>query len=49
MIEHKENSNEPRAAKPHGPLDLGPVEVNMFRGQSRDFGGKSVYGGQVIR
>jgi acyl-CoA thioesterase len=49
MIEHKENSNEPRAANPHGPLDLELVEVNMFHGQSRDFGGKSVYGGQVIR
>ena len=30
-------------------LDQEPLEVNMFRGQSRDFGGKSVYGGQVIR
>ena len=29
-------------------LDLEPLEVNMFRGQSRDLGGKSVYGGQVI-
>jgi len=31
-----------------GLLDLEPLEVNMFRGQSRDLGGKSVYGGQVI-
>jgi acyl-CoA thioesterase II len=29
-------------------LDLEPLEVNMFRGQSRDLGGKSVFGGQVI-
>jgi acyl-CoA thioesterase-2 len=29
-------------------LDLEPLEVNLFRGQSRDLGGKSVYGGQVI-
>lgn len=29
-------------------LDLESLEVNMFRGQSRDLGGKSVYGGQVI-
>lgn len=31
-----------------GLLDLEPLEDNMFRGQSRDLGGKSVYGGQVI-
>jgi acyl-CoA thioesterase II len=29
-------------------LDLEALEVNLFRGQSRDLGGKSVYGGQVI-
>jgi acyl-CoA thioesterase-2 len=29
-------------------LDLEPLEQNLFRGQSRDLGGKSVYGGQVI-
>lgn len=29
-------------------LDLETLEVNLFRGQSRDLGGKSVYGGQVI-
>ncbi len=29
-------------------LDLEPLEINMFRGQSRDLGGKSVFGGQVI-
>ena len=29
-------------------LDLEPLEDNLFRGQSRDLGGKSVYGGQVI-
>lgn len=29
-------------------LDLEPLEVNLFRGQSRDLGGRSVYGGQVI-
>lgn len=29
-------------------LDLEALEVNMFRGQSRDLGGKSVFGGQVI-
>jgi len=31
-----------------GLLDLEPLEVNLFRGQSRDLGGKSVFGGQVI-
>jgi len=29
-------------------LDLEALEDNMFRGQSRDLGGKSVFGGQVI-
>src|ERR1700752_3125280 len=29
-------------------LALEPLEVNMFRGQSSDLGGKSVFGGQVI-
>jgi acyl-CoA thioesterase-2 len=29
-------------------LDLEPLEVNLFRGQSRDLGGRSVLGGQVI-
>lgn len=29
-------------------LDLEPLEVNLFRGQSRDIGGKAVFGGQVI-
>lgn len=29
-------------------LDLEILEDNMFRGQSRDLGGKSVFGGQVI-
>jgi acyl-CoA thioesterase-2 len=29
-------------------LDLEPLEVNLFRGQSRDLGGHSVFGGQVI-
>jgi acyl-CoA thioesterase II len=29
-------------------LDLEPLEDNMFRGQSRDLGGKSVFGGQVV-
>lgn len=29
-------------------LDLEPLEVNLFRGQSRDTGTRSVYGGQVI-
>lgn len=29
-------------------LDLETLEVNLFRGQSRDLGGRSVYGGQVI-
>lgn len=29
-------------------LDLEPLEVNIFRGESRDLGGKSVFGGQVI-
>lgn len=29
-------------------LDLEPLEVNLFRGQSHDVFGKSVFGGQVI-
>lgn len=29
-------------------LDLETLEVNLFRGQSRDLGGKTVFGGQVI-
>jgi acyl-CoA thioesterase II len=29
-------------------LDLEQIEINLFRGQSRDLGGHSVYGGQVI-
>lgn len=29
-------------------LDLEPLEVNLFRGESRDLGGKSVFGGQVL-
>src|SRR5437016_12381213 len=29
-------------------LDLEPLEVNLFRGQSADHGGRSVFGGQVI-
>ena len=29
-------------------LDLEKLEDNLFRGQSRDLGGKSVFGGQVI-
>lgn len=29
-------------------LDLEKLEVNLFRGQSADLGGKSVFGGQVI-
>jgi acyl-CoA thioesterase-2 len=29
-------------------LDLEPLEVNLFRGQSRDTGGRSVFGGQVV-
>lgn len=29
-------------------LDLEQLEVNLFRGPSRDLGGRSVYGGQVI-
>lgn len=29
-------------------LDLEMLELNLFRGQSRDLGGKSVFGGQVI-
>lgn len=31
-----------------GLLDLETLEENLFRGQSRDLGGKSVFGGQVI-
>jgi acyl-CoA thioesterase-2 len=29
-------------------LDLEPLEVNLFRGQSKDVGTPRVYGGQVI-
>ena len=29
-------------------LDLETLEDNLFRGQSRDLGGKSVFGGQVL-
>ncbi len=29
-------------------LDLETLEVNLFRGQSSDLGGKSVFGGQVV-
>jgi acyl-CoA thioesterase-2 len=29
-------------------LELEQLEVNLFRGQSRDLGGKSVFGGQVL-
>ena len=29
-------------------LELEALEVNLFRGQSRDLGGKSVFGGQVL-
>ncbi len=29
-------------------LDLEDIEDNLFRGQSRDLGGKSVFGGQVL-
>ncbi len=29
-------------------LDLEPLEVNLFRGQSSDLGGRSVFGGQVV-
>jgi acyl-CoA thioesterase-2 len=29
-------------------LDLEPLEVNLFRGQSADLGGRSVFGGQVV-
>src|SRR5690349_18884082 len=29
-------------------LDLERLEANLFRGQSRDLGGRSVFGGQVI-
>jgi len=31
-----------------GLLDLETIEKNIYRGQSRDLGGKSVFGGQVI-
>lgn len=29
-------------------LDLEPLEVNLFRGRSRDIGSRSVFGGQVV-
>ncbi len=29
-------------------LDLESIELNLFRGESRDIGGRSVFGGQVI-
>lgn len=31
-----------------GLLDIEQIEDNLFRGQSRDLGGKSVFGGQVL-
>lgn len=31
-----------------GLLDLEPLEANLFRGHSRDLGGHSVFGGQVL-
>jgi len=29
-------------------LNLETIEVNLFRGESRDVGGRSVFGGQVL-
>ena len=31
-----------------GLLDLEPLEVNLFRGESRDIGSPQVFGGQVL-
>ena len=31
-----------------GLLDLEPIEKNIFRGQSRDFGTSQVFGGQIL-
>src|SRR5438045_9483653 len=39
---------DPALARLVRQLDLEPLEVNLFRGQSSDLGGKSVFGGQVI-
>ena len=39
---------DPALARLVQQLDLEPLELNLFRGQSSDLGGKSVFGGQVI-
>src|SRR3954468_9493156 len=39
---------DPALAELVRQLDLEPLELNLFRGQSSDLGGKSVFGGQVI-
>src|SRR5881227_1282418 len=39
---------DPALARLVRQLDLEPLELNLFRGQSSDLGGKSVFGGQVI-
>src|SRR3954469_1761996 len=39
---------DPALAELVRQLDLEPLELNLFRGQSSDLGGRSVFGGQVI-
>ena len=39
---------DPRIADLIKLLELEPLEVNLFRGESRDIGGAQVFGGQVL-
>lgn len=39
---------DPRLADLMKLLELEPLEVNLFRGESRDIGGAQVFGGQVL-
>ena len=39
---------DPRLADLVKLLDLEPLEVNLFRGESRDIGSPQVFGGQVL-
>src|SRR5689334_4616749 len=39
---------DPRLADLIQLLELEPLEINLFRGASRDIGGAQVFGGQVL-
>ena len=39
---------DPRLADLVGLLDLENIEINIFRGESRDIGSPQVFGGQVL-